>query len=61
MASNHPIYNMDAVREQVGGYATRYAHNFTFITIRGGRHEVPESAPVSSYEMLRRFLNDIDF
>ena len=61
IASNHPTYNMDAVREQVGGYATRYAHNFTFITIRGGRHEVPESAPVSSYEMLRRFLNGIDF
>ena len=32
---------------QVGGYATRYENNnFTFITIRGGRHEVPETAGV---------------
>ena len=39
--------SVDDGSEQVGGYATRYANNdFTFITIRGGRHEVPETAPV---------------
>lgn len=38
---------------QVGGYATRYENNFTFITIKGGRHEVPETAPEQSLEMLR--------
>ena len=50
--------NPGAVRDQVGGYATRYesAYNFTFITIRGGRHEVPETAPVSSFEMIRRMV-----
>jgi hypothetical protein len=42
---------------QVGGYATRYADNdFTFITIKGGRHEVPETAPRQAFEMLRRLL-----
>jgi len=58
------FYNTpDAAREQVGGYATRYstAHNFTFITIRGGRHEVPETAPVSSFEMLNRLLTGAQF
>ena len=30
------------ISSQVGGYATRYAkNNFTFVTVRGGRHEVP--------------------
>ena len=42
---------------QVGGYATRYsANDFTFITIKGGRHEVPETAPRQALEMLRRLL-----
>ena len=58
---NDPVYNQNAVMEQVGGYATNYANNFTFITIRGGRHEVPETAPASSYEMVWRFLNGIAF
>jgi len=50
--------NPEAIREQVGGYATRYetANNFTFITIRGGRHEVPETAPAASFEMIRRMV-----
>ena len=57
---NHNYQRVEA-GEQVGGYAIRYAHNFTFITVRGGRHEVPETAPASSFEMLRRFLRGIDF
>ena len=53
----------DAIKNQVGGYATTYAtpHNFTFITIRGGRHEVPETAPVPAFEMLNRLLKNIQF
>ena len=61
----HPwFYNgSDDIGKQVGGYATRYntKFNFTFITVRGGRHEVPETAPVSSFEMLRRFLKGLAF
>ena len=47
-----------ALLAAMGGYATRYAtpHNFTFITVRGGRHEVPETAPLQAYEMLRRLI-----
>ena len=58
------FYNISgSVRGQVGGYATRYAttNNFTFITIRGGRHEVPETAPISSFEMLNRLLSGTSF
>eukprot|EP00755_Sulcionema_specki_P006138 Sspe_Gene.34647::Locus_16828_Transcript_2_2_Confidence_0.667_Length_2483::g.34647::m.34647/K16296/SCPL-I; serine carboxypeptidase-like clade I len=47
---------------QVGGYATRYAkNNFTFITIRGGRHEVPETAPWRALSMLSKLLNGEQF
>jgi len=43
---------------QVGGYATTYAaNNFTFVTIRGGRHEIPETAPVKAFEMFSRVIS----
>lgn len=52
---------------QVAGYAVEYdvsgatqpisgANSFAFITIRGGRHEVPESAPAQAFDMLTRFI-----
>lgn len=50
---------------QVGGYATTYkapsGFNFTFITIRGGRHEVPETAPDKALEMVSRLLTGEPF
>eukprot|EP00301_Raphidiophrys_heterophryoidea_P022014 c6270_g1_i1.p1 GENE.c6270_g1_i1~~c6270_g1_i1.p1 ORF type:complete len:491 (+),score=115.68 c6270_g1_i1:1-1473(+) len=52
---------------QVGGYAVKYqvpdsqAGWFRFITVRGGRHEVPESAPDKALEMLNRLLHDLPF
>ena len=57
----HPwMYNLTFEGEttsQVGGYATRYAENdFTFITVRGGRHEVPETAPDKAFAMLQGVL-----
>ena len=61
MSIDNPNYQRGEAEKQVGGYAIRYAHNFTFITVRGGRHEVPITAPASSFEMLRRFLRGIDF
>ena len=44
-------------------FSTRYGapHNFSFITVRGGRHEVPETAPEQALEMLRRVLAGEDF
>jgi cathepsin A (carboxypeptidase C)/serine carboxypeptidase-like clade 1 len=54
------MYNLTFEGEttsQVGGYATRYAENdFTFITVRGGRHEVPETAPDKAFAMLQGVL-----
>ena len=51
---------------QVGGYATRYkspknGNDFSFVTIKGGRHEVPETAPEQAFELLGRLVNNIQF
>lgn len=53
---------------QVGGYAVSYDvtslgsnHLFEFITVRGGRHEVPESAPAQGLEMLNRIITSTPF
>jgi carboxypeptidase C (cathepsin A) len=49
---------------QVGGYATSYrtgGKSFTFTTVRGGRHEVPETAPRQAFEMFRRFVTGTPF
>lgn len=48
---------------QVAGWATRYATptNFTFITVKGGRHEVPETAPEQALEMLRKLVTGEHF
>ncbi len=47
---------------QVAGYATEYdvsalgSGSFEFITVKGGRHEVPETAPAQAFEMLQRLI-----
>ena len=53
---------------QVGGYAVAYdvsslssTTTFEFITVRGGRHEVPESAPAQGLEMLSRIIQNQPF
>lgn len=47
---------------QVAGYATRYAaNNFTFATVKGGRHEVPETAPEQALELLSRLVGGRQF
>ena len=35
--------------------------SFEFITIKGGRHEVPETAPGQAMEMLNRLVKDQAF
>jgi serine carboxypeptidase-like clade I len=53
----------DGNANQVGGYATEYdvsnmgTGSFEFIVVKGGRHEVPETAPGQAYEMLKRVVN----
>ena len=40
----------------------RYAaNNFTFITVKGGRHEVPETAPEQALELVRRLVSGESF
>ena len=48
---------------QIGGYAIEFdvPGRFVFTTVRGGRHEVPETAPDRAFEMLKRFLNGEKF
>ena len=38
----------------LGGYVTRYAHGFTFATVRGGGHMVPATRPEAALELFRR-------
>jgi len=47
----------------VGGYATKYdvEGKFQFITVKGGRHEVPETEPVRASEMISKFIKGEDF
>lgn len=56
----HPwIYN----GTELGGYATTYdtKYNFTFITVRGGAHMVPVTAPVKAFEMFKMFIDGKQF
>ena len=46
---------------QIGGYATVYEGNLTFTTVRGGRHEVPETAPEKAAELIRRLIHGEQF
>lgn len=42
--------------EQVGGYVTRYEHNFTFATVKGAGHMVPLHRPAASQSMIGSFI-----
>lgn len=47
----------DGAEDQVAGYATEYevtGGTFEFITVKGGCHEVPLTAPAQGYEMMKR-------
>lgn len=50
---------------QVAGYATEYVTDgigsFRFVTVKGGRHEVPVTAPGQATEMLNRILSVSEF
>lgn len=59
----HPWLYADGDYQQVGGYATAFdvGGEFVFTTVRGGRHEVPETAPERAFAMLATFLSDSEF
>ena len=69
-----PRPNLITLPFLVAGYAVEYdvsntksslkssnGNSFTFATIRGGRHEVPESAPAQGFEMLKRLFDKTPF
>jgi hypothetical protein len=35
--------------------------SFAFVTVKGGRHEVPESAPAQAMELLTRIIEGTPF
>ena len=45
----------------MGGYVTRYANDFDFLTIRGSGHMVPEFKPAASLEWLTKWLHNEDW
>lgn len=46
---------------KMGGYVTRYANGFDFLTIRGSGHMVPEYKPEAAFVMLGSFLRGEDY
>lgn len=45
------------VSNQVAGYVTEYENDFTFITIKGAGHMVPQYQPEFAYAFFSRFLD----
>lgn len=48
-------------RQRVGGYVTEFEGDFSFLTIRGAGHMVPEYKPEASFEFLQRWLRNEPF
>lgn len=48
-------------KQQMGGYVTRYATNFDFLTIRGSGHMVPEFKPQAALAMITAYLNNEEY
>ncbi|KAH9610596.1 hypothetical protein KSS87_009841 [Heliosperma pusillum] len=43
--------------DQVAGYLQGYQHNFTFLTIKGAGHTVPEYKPREAFDFYQRWLD----
>ena len=48
-------------KQRMGGYVTRYAGGFDFLTIRGSGHMVPEYKPAASFEFMSRWLKNQEY
>ena len=46
--------------DQVAGYTIKYNANFSFATVKGAGHMVPQYKPVQAYQMFVRFLSNVD-
>lgn len=45
----------------MGGYVTKFAENFHFLTIRGSGHMVPEFKPAAALSFLNYWLKGKEF
>ena len=45
----------------MGGYVTRYVHDFDYLTIRGAGHMVPEYQSRSSLEFIKKWLKNEEY
>ena len=43
-------------KQRMGGYVTEYEGDFSYLTIRGSGHMVPEFKPAAAEEMIKRWL-----
>lgn len=48
-------------QQQMGGYVTKYASNFAYLTIRGSGHMVPEYKSEAALAFLTHFLDGTDY
>jgi carboxypeptidase C (cathepsin A) len=46
---------------QVAGYVTSYAQDFTFLTVKGSGHMVPQYRPVQAFAMFQRMITNVAF
>ena len=46
---------------RMGGYVTRYAGDFDFLTIRGSGHMVPTYKPAATFAFLKAWLENTDY
>ena len=58
----HPWYGNTGAggRSAAAGYAIRFggaSKQFSFVTIKGAGHEVPEFMPAASFDMINAFMN----
>jgi serine carboxypeptidase-like clade I len=65
----HGPSSLSGNENQVAGYATEYdvskvgagVGSFEFVTVKGGRHEVPVTAPGQGLELLARLIDGRPF
>jgi len=49
-----------ATGEQIAGYKTVYEHNFTFQTVKGAGHMVPQYQPQRALDLFSRFIGAVE-
>lgn len=55
------VYDASGVTTTDSSILGAYGNSFTFVTVKGGRHEVPETAPAQALDMLSRLLGNTGF